>query len=115
MTSQLDIGFDPTGSTGGGGSGGGPHDDDPKVPRVVARSQGLLTLAFGVALGVALLVFYWLVKRLPLSQELENLVGQLAWWKVFLFGFIGGTLFSAVYNLLVVRRLNLFGLDNNAD
>ena len=33
----------------------------------------------------------------------------------FLFGLISGTLIAGVYNLLVLKRLNLFGLESGRD
>jgi hypothetical protein len=60
-------------------------------------------------------VLLWLLRWFAPSQGVKDLVDQLLWWQVFLFGFFGGTLISAIYNLLVLRRLNLFGLDSGTD
>ncbi len=97
-------------------SGGGPQDD-PSSPRIALRSQGLLTLAFGFALGLALFVLFLLIAWLRPSFTLPTFSSDtpLNLLFLFLFGFISGTLVSGIYNLLVVRRLNLFGLESRLD
>lgn len=118
MPSQIDIGIDaPPAGTGGGGSGGGP-EDDPRSPQIIARTQGVLALAFGFALGVAFMVLFWLIRTFgaptgAVADFVRDLNPNL--WLSFLFGFIGGTIAAAIYNFLVLRRLNLFGLDSSAD
>jgi hypothetical protein len=114
----LNISLDPYTPPG---SGGGGPEGDPGYPRVALRAQGLLALAFGFALGIALVVLLWLLPWFLQSSNnappnnVKAFLDQLLWWKVFLFGFIGGTLISAIYNMLVVRRLNLFGLESSVD
>jgi hypothetical protein len=97
--------------------GGGP-EDDPGFPRVALRSQGLLTLAFGFALGVAFMLLFWFIRTFgaPIGA-VADFVSQINpnLWLSFLYGFVGGTVMSAIYNYLVVRRLNLFGLESSAD
>ena len=99
------------------GEGGGP-DDDFRFPARTLRSHGFLATAFGVALGLTLMIFFCLFSRIAeppfglkewVSQFHPNL------WLTFLVGFIGGTLVSAIYNCLLFRRLNLFGLDRTLD
>lgn len=113
MYPRLNIHFD----EGTGLAGGGP-DEDPRFPVRTLRSHGFLSLAFGFALGLTLMIFFGVfhfMKNPPF--------GLLPWvtevhpnlWFTFLFGFIIGTLFSAIYNFLIFRRLNLFGLDRNMD
>ncbi|MDZ7288917.1 MAG: hypothetical protein ONB44_03985 [candidate division KSB1 bacterium] len=114
MASQLDIA--PEGTTGGGGSGGGP--EDPRSPQIVLRSQGLLALAFGFALGITFMIFFGIFRLFGAPAEaLKEFVAHVNpnLWLSFLYGFIGGTVVAAIYNLLVVRRLNLFGLESSAD
>jgi nitrate reductase gamma subunit len=114
MSSQLDIA--PEGSTGPGSGGGGP--EDPGTPQIVLRTQGLLTLAVGFALGVAFMVLFWFIRAFGApTGAVADFVAQINpnLWLSFLLGFVGGTVMSAIYNLLVVRRLNLFGLDSSVD
>ena len=100
-----------------GSSGGGGPEDDPLSPRLALRSQGVLTLAFGFALGIALVVLFRLIAWLRPSVTLPTFSNDtlLNLLFLFLFGFISGTLVSGIYNLLVVRRLNLFGLESRLD
>ncbi len=115
MATQFDIA--PEGSTPPGSGGGGP-EDDPRSPQIVARTQGILALAFGFALGVAFLVLFWLIRTFGaptgrVADFVHDLNPNL--WLSFLFGFIGGTITAAIYNLLVVRQLNFFWLDSTTD
>ena len=92
----------------------GPNPDDPtRGPGAILRSQGFLLLAFGFALGLCLMVFFGIFHRFgaPIAawQPFFNQVNPNL-WVTFLYGFIGGTVVSGIYNVLVVRRLNLFGL-----
>ncbi len=112
MSTQLDIAAE--GTTGGGGSGP-PPEDDPRFGGIAVRSQGLLTLAFGFALGVALVLLFWLISRFPPSAAVRDFVAPFAAEWVFLAGFIVGTITAGIYNLLVVRRVNLFGLESSMD
>jgi hypothetical protein len=118
MQSQLNIALDaPPGGTGSGGGGGGP-EDDPRFPGFALRAQGLLTLAVGFAMGIAFMLFFWLVRSFGTpTGAVRDFVTQLNpnLGLSFLLGFLGGTLMSAIYNLLVVRRLNLFGLESSVD
>jgi len=101
-----------------GGSGGGGPEDQPGFVRVALRSQGLLTLALGMAMGLAFMVFFGLVRELGApTGAVADFVAEINpnLWLSFVAGFVGGTILAAVYNLLVVRRLNLFGLESSAD
>jgi hypothetical protein len=119
MMRSLDIalGDTPPGSGAHGGSGGGT-EDDPNFPRQALRSQGLLAIAFGFALGITFMIFFGIFNRLP---ELAPFVEKAFWenfanlWFSFLYGFVCGTILAVIYNLLVLRRLNLFGLESSAD
>ncbi len=101
------------------GSGGPiPCEDEPRTPKGVLRSQGLLALAFGFALGVTFLLFFGLFRLVGApSGTLSAFVADLRLnlWLSFIYGFIGGLTIALVYNLLVVRRLSLFGLEGGAD
>jgi len=96
-----------------GGHGGGP-EDDPRFPRGSFRVQGYLSVAFGFALGLTFLAFFGILKIISAPPAFVNFFG-LDPLPTFIFGFVGGTLFSLVYNILVVRRLNLFGLESASD
>lgn len=111
MTSIIYTG--PEGETTGG-SGGGP--EGPGAIQVALRSQGLLTLAFGLALGLACIGLFYLIELWGPANVRTFVTGMdLQWWHCFLFGLISGTITTAIYNLLVMRRLNLFGLDPRLD
>jgi len=97
--------------------GGGP-EGDPRYARNALRSQGLLTVAFGFALGLTFVLIYFILKISFFPNQIGSLLPSLARTELltavyyFLFGFVIGTLISALYNLLVVKRLNLFGLED---
>ncbi len=105
------------GKEGSSSGGGGPEPGDPRSARIALRSQGLLTLAFGFALGIALIALFLLITWLRPTVMLPTFSSDtlLNLLFLFLFGFISGTLISGIYNLLVVRRLNLFGLESSLD
>ena len=96
----------------GSGKGGGGPEDDPRTGTITLRSEGLLTLAFGLAMGVALAALFWLGRR---TLTAPNIFQQFQPWQAFLAGFIVGTITAGIYNLLVVRRVNLFGLESSMD
>lgn len=100
---------------GSGKGGGGGPEDDPRFGGIAVRAQGLLTLAFGFALGVALCLLFWLISRFPPSTAVRDWVAPFTAGWVFLAGFIVGTITAGIYNLLVVRRVNLFGLESSMD
>ncbi len=96
-------------------------EDSPRYTRSLFRTQGLLTLAFGFAFGITLVVLYFVLLLLgsnnplpfPNAGAAENITETVL--ILFVIGFIAGTLVAAVYNLLVVRRLNLFGLESSTE
>ncbi len=94
-------------------SGGGP-EDDPRFPRGSIRAQGYLSVAFGFALGLTFLAFLGILQIIKAPPAFAAFAGSDP-LQTFIFGFIGGTLFSLVYNILLVRRLNLFGLESASD
>lgn len=112
MQSRLNIAASGEGATGGSGP---PPEDDPRFGGIAVRAQGLLTLAFGFALGVALCLLFWLMSKFPPSTAVKDFAAQFAAEWVFLAGFIVGTVSAGIYNLLVVRRVNLFGLESSMD
>ena len=121
MSARFGIALDeppPQGGGGSGNTGGGPPEDDPSFPGVALRSQGLLTLAVGLAMGVTFMLLFWLIRAYGtptgVVRDFVMHINPNIWFS-FLLGFLGGTLLAAIYNLLVVRRLNLFGLESSAD
>ena len=113
MRSSFYIAADEKGSQGGGGP-----DDDSQFPERTLRSHGFLALAFGFALGLTFMIFFGFFRVFGApGSGLNNFVSQVNpnLWLSFLYGFVGGTLISAIYNFLIFRRLNLFGLDRNMD
>ena len=101
-----------------GTSGGRGPEDDFRKRQVSLRTQGLLALAFGFALGITVMVFFYVFRIFGApTVGLESFVMQVHpnLWLGFLYGFIGGTLLASIYNLLVVHELHLFGLEGDQD
>ncbi len=103
-----------------GGAHGGT-EDDPNFPRVVLRSQGLLATAFGFAFGLTFMLFFAFFRVFGAKANPNGTMARFVaeinpdLWLSFLYGFIAGTAIAVVYNILVMRRLNLFGLESNMD
>ena len=140
--SSVFISADPEKASGKGGNG--PEDDARHAVNAL-RSHGLIALAFGFAVGFALVMMYIMINVLepsgPLSSlfpqtsevseavagvgiEGDSAVSQPAIFTsdffrnlgiIFLFGLVIGSLIAMIYNLLVVRRVNLFGLESSMD
>lgn len=115
MSSQLDISMDE-----GTGAGGGGPDEDARFPERQLRSHGFIAIVFGVALGLTLMIFFGfgglLKERTPFGlYESWIIKTHPNLWYTFLIGLIAGILISAIYNFLIFRRLNLFGLDRNVN
>jgi hypothetical protein len=97
--------------------GGGP-EENPSYIRGGMSSQGILTLAFGFALGCTLAILYLIIKLPLFPVEIGRLLPALSEnWLVtllyyFLSGFTFGTIIAGIYNLLVVKRLNMFGFED---
>lgn len=106
----------------GGGPVGGARDpnDDIRLPERMVQSRGFLALAFGFALGLTLMILFLLLRWVGFTNLVPALADFLSHihpniWFTFLFGFILGTLFSAIYNFLMFQRINLFGLDREVN
>lgn len=103
---------------GSSSSGGGLPDDPTRDPGLVRRSQGFLAIAFGLALGLCLMVFFGIfhIYHAPIDgwEPFFSLVTPNL-WLTFLYGFVGGSLIAGFYNMLVIRRLQFFGLVNKSD
>lgn len=100
------------------GKGGGGPDEDTRYPQRTLRSHGFLSIAFGFALGLTLVIFFALFRiydQPPFGLKDWVARAHPNLWFTFLGGFIGGTLVAAIYNLLIFKRINLFGLDRNMD
>jgi len=100
------------GHTSGSGGGDPPPVDDPRIPKAGLGAQGLLAIAFGFALGLTFLLFYFILHARAASF-IDGL--NLTPWLSFIYGFIAGTIIAVIYNILVVHRINLFGLDHYTD
>lgn len=103
-----------------GGKGGGGPDDPTRVGQVFTRSQGFLMLAFGIALGLTFMIFFAVFHKfrglIYQFTDLKTFVNDFSnIWISFVVGFVGGMVLSAIYNILVVRRLNLSGLESSSD
>jgi len=86
--------------------GGGNWDEDPSHPERNLQSHGFIALAFGMAMGITLMVFSFLAEKLNIE-----FVKSCGCFKMFLIGLIGGTLIAVLYNMLLYRHFNLFGSD----
>jgi len=119
------------------GKGGGGPEDDARDAINNLRSYGFIAAWFGLALGITLVILYLMLLALkpqgpleklypegvvkinqisaPAAPDTDNssrsLVTNLAY--IFIFGFAAGTLIAVIYNVLVVKRINLFGLESN--
>ena len=96
--------------------GGGPEGNSSRSMASLG-SQGLLALAFGFALGLTFVIIYFVFKLSFFPEQISGLLPELASGDLlnaiyyFLFGLVPGTILSMVYNILVLRRLNLFGIE----
>ncbi len=98
-------------------SGCGP-DGPTRIGPGYTGSQGYLMLAFGIALGPTFMIFFGIFRKF--SSLIENFEGLNNWvtptsvnpnlWWSFVIGFVGSTVLSGIYNILVIHRLNLLGL-----
>lgn len=107
MRSFIDVTPDEMADRGGGGP-----DDDVRYHRLALRSHGFMALAFGFALGLTFMALFGLFRLFGAPLGLSGFVAHTNpnLWLSFFYGFIAGTLISALYNFLMFRRLNLFGL-----
>lgn len=96
---------------------GGGSDDDSQFPVRTLAQHGFLSLAFGFALGITLMIIFGLLQFTSLPDgQIKNFIGTpFNLWLSFLIGLIAGTLLAGIYNFLIFRRINLFGLDRNLD
>lgn len=109
MSNFYLFGPDPTKPPGGGGP-----EDESRIALYQARVQGFIVIICGFAVGLTLLILSLLLNQYNLFNNMPT-IKALAWWEVFLIGFIAGTIFSIIYNLLIVRRFNLFGYEREVD
>jgi hypothetical protein len=114
MKSQVYVSL---GEQHGTEEGGGPESYSPQGTSRL-RAQGFLALALGFAAGLTLVLLFLFFRLVgaptPGLQLFVSQINPNLWWS-FLVGLIGGTLLAAIYNLLVIRHLNLFGLDSRLD
>ena len=103
-----------------GKKGGGPEDNS-RYPQAAAKQQGFLAIAFGLALGLTLVIVYLLLQIPSLPGSMTNLLPTF-WGSAiysiliyFISGVIIGSVLSMIYNLLLHKRLDLFGLDHSVD
>lgn len=98
---------------GGSGRGEGP-EEDRIYPQTIAKQQGLVAFAFGLALGLTIVVLYLILRIPTLPASMAGLLPTF-WGSViltivvyFVGGVIIGLLISIIYNLLINKRFNLF-------
>lgn len=121
------------GEKASGKGGNGPEDDARNAVNAL-RSYGLIALYFGFATGFAFLLMYILIHAVepsgPLAALFINRLNDAGTAQgvalfsadyfrnlgiVFLMGLVMGSVIAMIYNLLVVRRINLFGLESSMD
>ena len=101
--------------------GGGGPEEDPRYPENIVRTQGLSIVAFGIALGLAFLLFFGFVQIfIPIGgtdtyTEFVYSIDPLTGVAFFLYGFITGVIIAAVYNSLVISRLRISGIERGRD
>lgn len=113
MRTDLNISLDEEEARGGGGP-----DEDTRFPARTLRSHGFIAIAFGFALGLTFMILFGLLRLIGApSKGLANFVSQINpnLWICFIYGLVGGTIISAIYNFLLFRKFNLFGTDRNMD
>jgi hypothetical protein len=103
-----------------GGKGIGPEDNS-RYPQIAAKQQGFLAIAFGLALGLTLIILYLLLRIPNLPDSIAGLLPTF-WGNTiytigvyFIGGLIIGSVLSIIYNLLLHKRFDLFGLDHSID
>lgn len=104
----------------GGGRGGGPEDNS-RYPQIATKEQGFLAIAFGLALGLTLIILYLLL-QIPWLPESITKILPTFWGNIlytigvyFIGGLVIGSVLSVIYNLLLHKRFDLFGLDHSID
>ena len=69
-------------------------------------------------MGIAFMIFFGMLRLFSPTGAVADFISQVNpnLWLSFLFGFVGGSVMAGIiYNVLVLRRLNLFGLESNLD
>ncbi len=113
--------------------GGGGTDEHPGFPGIELRSHGIVVIVFGFAFGLASFFAYYILSftktaivdhvgiQPSLSTELITAIDQLLDASLatallfFVGGLVFGTMLAGLYNVLIFRRLNLFGIDRTLD
>jgi hypothetical protein len=114
------------GDTVGTGGGGGPDTDDPRGNKAAEiRSTAFVGLTFGFALGGALVIFSLLFDAFfgaiggPMEQifslAANSASASIHLGRLFIIGLIIGVSLSTIYNMLAVRRIQIFGLEQNVN
>jgi hypothetical protein len=100
------------------GKTGGCPEEDPRYPQSVLPSRGFSVLAFAFALAVTFLFIFAVVDILKSGGAVLTNFEQFVlavkpefWLTYIIYGAITGALISSIYNLMVVKNLNLFGLE----
>ncbi|MBN1407615.1 MAG: hypothetical protein JW956_07500 [Calditrichaceae bacterium] len=102
------------------GKGIGPEDNS-HYPQNATKQQGFLVSAFGLALGFTLVILYLLL-RIPYLPEkfiefMPTFWGSIVYSIIVYFtgGIVVGCLLSILYNLLLHKRFELFGIEHSID
>ena len=109
------------------GRGGGGPEDDPRHSAKAIRTNGLSVFAFAIALALVFAMFFGVFEAYlhpEIDESASTLDGFLKliasvepeeWYAYILYGFFMGAAIAGIYNLLVVRRINIFGMESSAD
>lgn len=111
--------------------GGGGTDEHPGFPDLELRSHGIVVVIFGIAFGLASFFAYYILSytvekngdhiKASFSSDFFTIIKELlnnSFSTALLFfvgGLVFGTMLAGLYNVLIFRRLNLFGIDRTLD
>jgi len=103
------------------GKTGGCPEDDPRYPQSIIPSRGLSVIAFSFALALTFLllfVFVETIKGCASENQLYDFVLSVKpkeWLSYLAYGGAAGVIIAGIYNMLVVKALNLFGLESGLE
>jgi len=103
------------------GKTGGCPEDDPRYPQSIIPSRGFSVVAFAFALAITFLVLFASVEIIKFRIDCGELckfissVEPKVWLSYLAYGAFTGAMIAGIYNMLVVKGLNLFGLESGIE